>query len=118
MPALDAGGDAVSPALRVGPSVPMRRALLELSRVMALVTPDVPVRLARRFDDLADAADMPSARQLEIATHAAAGKPSKDIAAELHLSARTVDNHLAAVYRSLGVSSREELAALGLSHPS
>jgi len=117
MPALDAGFDAVSLALVHGPTVPMRRALLELSRVMALVTPDVPPRLARRFDDLADAAQMPSARQLEIATHAALGESSKDIAAELHLSARTVDNHLAAVYRSLGVSSREELAALGLSRP-
>lgn len=115
MPALDAGFDAVSLALAHGPTVPMRRALLELSRVMALVTPDVPPRLAERFGELADAAQMPSARQLEIAIHAAAGETSKDIAAQLHLSARTVDNHLAAVYRSLGVSSREELAALGLS---
>lgn len=114
MPALDAGADAVALALRVGPSVAMRRALLELSRVMALVSPDVPPRMARRFDDLVDQAEMPSARQLEIATLAAAGQPSKEIAAALHLSARTVDNHLAAVYRSLGVSSRDELAALGL----
>ena len=57
---------------------------------------------------------MPSARQLQIATLAARGSASKEIAGELHLSVRTVDNHLAAVYRSLGVSSREELAAIGL----
>ncbi|MEM1333613.1 MAG: LuxR C-terminal-related transcriptional regulator [Actinomycetota bacterium] len=114
MPALDAGVDAVAIALRVGPSVPLRRALLEFSRVMALVTPEVPPRLAGRFHELEARAEMPSVRQLEIATLAAAGSTSKEIAADLHLSARTVDNHLAAVYRSLGVSSRDELAELGL----
>ena len=98
--------------------MPLRRARLEFARVIALVTPAAPPRLARRFDALVAAAELPSARQLQIATMAAAGSPSKEIAATLHLSARTVDNHLAAVYRSLGVSSREELAELGLTSES
>ncbi|MEL6891300.1 MAG: LuxR C-terminal-related transcriptional regulator [Actinomycetota bacterium] len=114
VPAVDAGLDAVELALRFGPSAPLRRALLEFARVMALITPEAPPKFSRRFDDLVDRADMPSARQLEIATLAASGRSSKDIAAELHLSVRTVDNHLAAVYRSLDVSSRDELAELGL----
>ena len=115
VPAIDAGLDAVSLALRHGASIPLRRALLEFARVLALVTPEAPPKFTRRYDDLVDAAEMPSARQLQIATLAARGAASKEIAGELHLSVRTVDNHLAAVYRSLGVSSREELAAIGLS---
>jgi DNA-binding NarL/FixJ family response regulator len=48
-------------------------------------------------------------RELEIATMAAAGMPSREIAAKLVLSARTVDNHLQSVYAKLGVTSREDL---------
>src|SRR6266540_3234182 len=42
---------------------------------------------------------------------AAAGVPSKEIADQLYLSARTVDNHLLRVYAKLGISGRTELAA-------
>jgi DNA-binding CsgD family transcriptional regulator len=53
-------------------------------------------------------------RQLDVARLAGAGQPSKTIAAELGLSVRTVENHLQAVYKRLGISSRAELAlALG-----
>jgi DNA-binding CsgD family transcriptional regulator len=57
---------------------------------------------------------MPSDRQLEIARLVATGMSSRDVVAELILSARTVDNHLAAVYRKFGVTSRAELGALPL----
>lgn len=40
---------------------------------------------------------------------AAAGATSKQIAARLYLSERTVENRLDAVYTKLGVSRREEL---------
>jgi DNA-binding CsgD family transcriptional regulator len=50
-------------------------------------------------------------REREIATLAADGRPSRDIAASLYLSVRTVDNHLGRIYDKLGVSSRAELAA-------
>ena len=52
-----------------------------------------------------------SPRQQEIATLAAAGRASRDIADELFVSTKTVDNHLQAIYRTLGISSRSELAA-------
>jgi DNA-binding CsgD family transcriptional regulator/tetratricopeptide (TPR) repeat protein len=51
-------------------------------------------------------------REREIATLAAEGASSKDIAAKLFLSTRTVDNHLQSVYGKLGISGRHELARL------
>jgi DNA-binding CsgD family transcriptional regulator len=50
-------------------------------------------------------------REREVATMAASGDSSKDIAARLGVSARTVDNLLQRVYRKLGVSGREALRA-------
>ncbi len=49
-------------------------------------------------------------REREIALLAASGRPSKEIAAKLYLSPRTVDTHLQRVYVKIGVSSRDELA--------
>lgn len=51
----------------------------------------------------------PSDRQLAVAIEAAKGRASRDIADELFLSVRTVDNHLRAVYRQLDVKSRSDL---------
>ncbi|MFL6141470.1 MAG: helix-turn-helix transcriptional regulator [Labedaea sp.] len=53
-------------------------------------------------------------RESEVAVLAAGGATSKEIAITLHLSARTVDNHLHSVYAKLGVTRRTDLpAALG-----
>ena len=49
-------------------------------------------------------------RQRQILRLAAAGKTNKAIAQELFLSIKTVETHLAAGYRKLGVSSRDEIA--------
>jgi len=48
-------------------------------------------------------------REREIASLASAGTSSKDIAAKLFLSTRTVDNHLQSVYGKLGIAGRHEL---------
>jgi DNA-binding CsgD family transcriptional regulator len=50
-------------------------------------------------------------RERQVARLAAAGVSSKEIADQLYLSARTVDNHLLRVYAKLGVGGRAELAA-------
>jgi DNA-binding CsgD family transcriptional regulator len=49
-------------------------------------------------------------RQRQILRLAAAGKTNKAIAQQLFLSIKTVETHLAAGYRKLGVSSRDEIA--------
>ncbi len=53
-----------------------------------------------------------TSREREIAGLAAAGASSREIAAKLVVSVRTVDNHLQNVYSKLGVTSREELARI------
>ncbi len=55
-----------------------------------------------------------SATESEIARLVAAGHTNREVAAALHLSARTVEWNLSKLYRKLGVRSRTELArALG-----
>jgi DNA-binding CsgD family transcriptional regulator len=51
-----------------------------------------------------------SMREVEVAIKAARGHTSPQIADELFLSSRTVDNHLRSVYRKLGLSGRAELS--------
>jgi DNA-binding CsgD family transcriptional regulator len=53
-----------------------------------------------------------TAREQEVASLAARGHSSRQIAERLVVSVRTVDNHLQHVYRKLGVSSRSELGRL------
>ncbi|GAA3660079.1 LuxR C-terminal-related transcriptional regulator [Nocardioides ginsengisoli] len=74
-------------------------------------------KLVRRCDGLdvpvvrsAEATSPLTPREREIAALAAGGATSKEIAAQLFLSSRTVDNHLQSVYTKLGVSGRQELA--------
>lgn len=51
-------------------------------------------------------------REAEVARLTALGRSSRDVAAALALSVRTVDKHLQNGFRKLGVRSRSELAAL------
>jgi DNA-binding CsgD family transcriptional regulator len=50
-------------------------------------------------------------REREIALQAASGRSTKEIAARMYLSRRTVENHLYRVYVKLGVSDRDGLAS-------
>ncbi|MBD5655637.1 MAG: helix-turn-helix transcriptional regulator, partial [Candidatus Eremiobacteraeota bacterium] len=52
-----------------------------------------------------------STRQAEIAGLVARGKSTREIADALHLSSRTVEGHVAAIFNKMGVRSRIELAA-------
>src|SRR6202163_2807358 len=53
-----------------------------------------------------------TAREREIATLVVAGRPTRAIADALVISERTVETHIAAIYRKLGVSNRTALAQL------
>ncbi|MFF4428575.1 LuxR C-terminal-related transcriptional regulator [Streptomyces sp. NPDC001513] len=52
-----------------------------------------------------------SAREAEIALLASRGTSNKQIGADLHISPRTVENHLHRVYHKLGIDGRQDLAA-------
>jgi DNA-binding CsgD family transcriptional regulator len=52
-----------------------------------------------------------TATEERVAALAASGRTNRQVAAELFLSPRTVEDNLARVYRKLGVSSRAELGA-------
>jgi DNA-binding CsgD family transcriptional regulator len=62
------------------------------------------------LEPLARAGEELTGREREVATLAAAGRTSAEIAETLYLSVRTVDTHLGRVYRKLMVEGRHELA--------
>jgi DNA-binding CsgD family transcriptional regulator len=53
--------------------------------------------------------DRLSARERQVAGLYAAGRTQRQIAAQLRISASTVDNHLSAIYRKLGISTKAQL---------
>jgi DNA-binding CsgD family transcriptional regulator len=59
-----------------------------------------------------DGADALTPRQREVCTLAANGKGNREIARALFLSMKTVETHLAAGYRKLGIESRAQLAGV------
>jgi DNA-binding CsgD family transcriptional regulator len=67
----------------------------------------VPAPVARRAGAGADL----SAREREIADLVTAGRTNREIAERLHLSVKTVENHMARIFRKLEVGSRAEVAA-------
>lgn len=63
-----------------------------------------------------DLLDRLTPQELQVVRLAATGTSSRDIAAQLFLSPRTVEYHLYKAYPKLGISSRKELSRLTL-HP-
>ena len=61
-------------------------------------------------------AAMLSERESEVLRLVAAGLSNKDIAAELHLSAKTVSRHLSNIFTKIGVSSRSAATAFAFEH--
>lgn len=90
-----------------------RAALLDTIRAAArgetLLKPEIMARLLARAEAAspgADGAPALSDREREVLAAAARGERSKEIAARLGISERTVKAHLAGIYNKLGVDSR------------
>jgi DNA-binding NarL/FixJ family response regulator len=82
------------------------RACAAAAHAAALAADDGPALLA-------GTAPLPiSTREREVATMVATGLSNKDIAARLHVSIRTVEDHIYRACTRLGVTDRTALAAL------
>ncbi|HEY1365653.1 MAG TPA: AAA family ATPase [Gaiellaceae bacterium] len=111
---------------------PLRRALSELQRLEAqpaatMVAQRLRERGAQRLPrgprrtTQVNPAQL-TARELEVLTLLARGLRNSEIAGELVISPRTVDHHVAAIFRKLSVRTRVQATAeavrLGLAYPS
>ncbi|ADB53626.1 ATP-binding protein [Conexibacter woesei] len=94
------GRDALEQALEVALACGARGTARSASAELQ-VAGAPPRRLA--FDEL-------TASERRVAEHAAAGRTNREIAEELFVTPKTVENHLTRVYAKLGVGSRRELA--------
>src|SRR5215207_5926855 len=57
-----------------------------------------------------------TAREAEVLSHLAGGKTNNEIAEELHVSARTVERHVANIYAKIGTRGRANATAYALTH--
>lgn len=100
----------------LGPAIDAARQSADIARAQGAVS------LARRASSVAarlgapqpsgrDASAVLSAREYAVASAAATRLRNREIAEQLGLSVRTVENHLARAFRKLGVASRDELPA-------
>ncbi|MBB1260955.1 helix-turn-helix transcriptional regulator [Streptomyces alkaliterrae] len=83
-------------------------AIWDASRARALLRAHRPER-GRRSPGRPGYGDRLSPREREVAELAAAGLTNREIGATLHLSPRTVEQHVARAMRKLGIQSRQDL---------
>ena len=93
---------------------PVRRDELLASIDLALELSRDAAKLSARRESAADHVAGLTARQREIMELVLAGSPSKNIAADLGISQRTVENHRAAIMKKTGSKSLPALARLAL----
>ncbi len=79
-----------------------------MARAHAARAQDISTPALRALDTVPPLTD----RQVEIAQMAADGMPSREIAKRLVVSVRTVDNHLARIFRTFDISTRAELGEI------
>jgi DNA-binding CsgD family transcriptional regulator len=113
---LELGSTLAHMGRRVEARHALRPALADADAIGAVVLADrarrelVATGLRPRNAALEGAAAL-TPRQRQVCDLAAAGKGNRAIAQELFLSIKTVETHLAAGYRKLGVNARAQLAA-------
>ncbi len=78
-----------------------------MERILALIDPPVASLRSQRAGDLTE-------REIEVLTHVARGERSKEIAASLGVTERTVTSYLTTIYTKLGVDSRASAVAVAM----
>jgi two-component system, NarL family, response regulator LiaR len=109
---LDAG--AASYVLKTAESRDIVRAVRTTAAGQPALDPAVAARLIARATRPAAGSDSLTERELAVLQLAARGLTNKQIGAELAISDRTVQNHLANTFAKLGVSSRTEAVTAAL----
>jgi two-component system, NarL family, response regulator LiaR len=109
---LDAG--ATGYILKTAESREIVRAVRATAAGQSALDPAVAPRLIARLTKPAAGGDTLTERELDVLRLAARGHTNKQIGAELAISDRTVQNHLANIYAKLGVASRTEAVTAAL----
>jgi two-component system, NarL family, response regulator LiaR len=109
---LDAG--ATGYILKTAESREIVRAVRATAAGQSALDPAIAPRLIARLTKPAAGGDTLTGRELDVLRLAARGQTNKQIGAELAISDRTVQNHLANIYAKLGVASRTEAVTAAL----
>jgi DNA-binding NarL/FixJ family response regulator len=109
---LDAG--ATGYILKTAESREIVRAVRATAAGQTALDPAVAPRLIARLSKPAATSDTLTERELAVLRQAAHGLTNKQIGADLAISDRTVQNHLANIYAKLGVASRTEAVTAAL----
>ena len=109
---LDAG--AAGYILKTAEGREIVRAVRATAAGQAVIDPAIAPRLIARLTQPSHTGDTLTARERDVLQLAARGRTNKQIGAELAISDRTVQNHLANIYAKLGVTSRTEAVTAAL----
>ncbi len=92
--------------LRLGASIWAERA----SRRVHAGTTEAADSLSERANDPPRVLELLTPQERNVALAVVSGRTNREIAAELHLSVKTIDHYLQRAYRRIGVKNRTELA--------
>lgn len=81
--------------------------------IQAELMPALNSKLVKRDMDR-DKLDMLTDREIEVLKLVAEGKFNKEIAAQLHISERTVKNHISNIFKKIDVSDRTQAAVFAI----
>jgi DNA-binding NarL/FixJ family response regulator len=114
--ALKAG--AAGYLLKTAPSWELAQAVQAVARGEAFLSGSISGRLATRWlrSEAPGASQQLSHRELEVLRLIARGRANKEVAAELHISQRTVEGHLNNIFGKLSVASRTEAVYHAINH--
>ena len=101
--------------LKTAPGAELVNAVRAAASGATVLQESISQRLALRRDARTPSSLEPSPRELEILHQLAVGKPNKEIARDLRISARTVEGHLNNLFAKLGASSRTEALVVAMS---